>query len=116
MWLSGESLWTARTCQFPPGVAVCGMTLSVTLDIPDDLLRELSAKFDNIGRAAFEALAARAYTEDALSLEQVRLLLKLPSSWEAMNVLKRHGAWPGMTVQDALADMQMLEELRAGAS
>jgi len=51
----------------------------MTLDIPDDLSLELSARQDNIGRAAIEALAADAYDHDVLSLEQVRRLLSLPS-------------------------------------
>lgn len=44
----------------------CGMKMM--LDIPDELARELSAKYQNIGRAAIEALAAEAYEKDVLSL------------------------------------------------
>lgn len=87
--------------------------MTLTLDIPDDLSRELSAKFQNIGRAAMEALAAEAYEKDVLSEEQVRRLLGLPSCWEARDVLKRHGVWPGTTVEDVMSDMDMLKTLRA---
>lgn len=92
------------------------MMLNVILDIPDELSQELSARFDNIGRAACEALASRAYADEVLSLEQVRQMLRLSSTWEAMSVLKQHGVWPGTSVEDVQADMLMLEELRAGAT
>lgn len=86
--------------------------MTMTLDIPDDLLGELRAKFDDVGQTALEALAARAYAEAVLSLEQVRQLLDLPSRWEAEGVLKRQGVWPGTTVADVLSDLEVLEKLR----
>ena len=46
--------------------------MTMTLNIPDDLLGELSAKFHDVGLTALEALAARAYAEEVLSLEQIR--------------------------------------------
>jgi hypothetical protein len=86
--------------------------MTMTLDIPDDLLGELSAKFDDVGQTALEALAAKAYEEGVLSLEQVRRLLDLPSRWEAEAVLKHHGVWPGTTVEDVLSDLEVLEDIR----
>ena len=90
--------------------------MEVTLEIPDDLSHELGAKFQNIGRAAIEALAAEAYEKDVLSLEQVRRLLKFSSSWEARDVLKCHGVWPGTTIEDFQSDMETLTKLGTSAS
>ncbi len=87
--------------------------MTLTLTIPDDLSLELGAKFHNVGRAALEALAAEAYENDVLSLEQVRRMLDLPSRWEAQAVLTKHGVWPGTTVEDFRSDMDTLENLRA---
>jgi hypothetical protein len=53
--------------------------MSLTLDIPTDLSDDLNAKFDDLGRTAMEALAAEAYVQNVLSLEQVRRLLGLES-------------------------------------
>ena len=89
----------------------CAVTL--TLTIPDDLSRDLSAGFANIERAALEALAAEAYEQDVLSLEQVRRLLDLPSRWEAQALLSKHGVWPGTTVEDFRSDMATLATLRS---
>lgn len=90
---------------------VAHRTMTMTLDIPDDLLGELSAKFHDVGLTALEALAARAYAEEVLSLEQVRQLLDLPSRWEAEAVLKRQGVWPGTTVAEVLSDLEVLGKL-----
>ena len=78
------------------------------MHIPDDLSLELSAKFHNLGQAALEALAAEAYEQDVLSLEQVRRMLNLPSRWEAQTLLSQHGVWPGTSVEDFHADMDTL--------
>jgi Uncharacterised protein family (UPF0175) len=86
------------------------MTLTVT--IPDDLSRELSAKFENVGQAALEALAAGAYENGIFSLEQVRRLLSLPSRWETQAVLSNHRVWPGTTVEDLQSDLETLAALR----
>lgn len=85
--------------------------MKMVLEIPDEISEELSRKLENPARSALEALAAAAYEQDVLSEEQVRRLLDVPSCWEARGVLKRHGVWPGMTVEDVLSDMQMLETM-----
>ncbi len=85
--------------------------MEVTLTLPDELAAE---SFGDPSRIALEALAARAYEAGIFSVEQVRRMLDLPSRWEAQDLLSRHGVWPGTTVEDVLADMRMLEELRTG--
>jgi hypothetical protein len=86
------------------------MTLTVT--IPDDLAAELGAGFENLNRAALEALAVEAYSKDILSLEQVRRLLELESRWDAQAVLSEHGCWPGHSAKEVLADAQTSAEFR----
>ena len=56
--------------------------MTLTVDIPDDLAAELGAGFQNLGRAALEALAAEAYSKEVLSLE-------LDLLWEAQAMLSR---------------------------
>jgi hypothetical protein len=83
--------------------------MQITLDIPDELS---SAPFGDPSRIAMEALAARAYDEGLFSEEQVRRMLGLSSCWEAREVLSKYGVWPGTTVEDVLADMEMLKTMR----
>jgi len=62
---------------------------------------------------ALEGLAAVAYGQNVLSLEQVRRLLRLESSWAAKALLAKHGSWPGMTVEDFREDLAVMDALRA---
>lgn len=92
-----------------------GWGMKMVLEIPDEISAELTRKLENPSRSVLEALAAVAYEQDVLSEEQVRRLLNLSSCWEARDVLKRHGVWPGATVEDVMSDMDMLKSLRAPA-
>ena len=89
--------------------------MTLTLNIPNDLSEDLNAKFDDLGRTAMEALAAEAYEQDVLSLEQVRRLLGLESRWDAQAVLSHHKVWPGTTVEDVESDFATLENIRPAA-
>lgn len=86
--------------------------MTLTVNIPDELAAELGAGFQNLGRAALEALAAEAYAKDVLSLEQVRRMLELESRWEAQAVLSQHGAWPGHSADEVLDDARRSSEFR----
>jgi hypothetical protein len=89
--------------------------MKLVLEIPDEISAELSRKLADPQRAALEALAAAAYGQDVLSLEQVRRLLGLESMWDAKAVLSKHGAWPGIEVEDLREDLAVLRSLRKGA-
>lgn len=84
----------------------------LTVNIPDDLAAALGAGFQNLNRAALEALAVEAYAKDVLSLEQVRQMLTLDSRWEAQAFLSEHGAWPGQSAEEILADASNSSALR----
>lgn len=86
--------------------------MTLTVNIPDDLAAELGAGFENLNRAALEALAAEAYAKDVLSLEQVRRLLDMESRWDAQAVLSKHGSWPGHSAQEVLTDAHRSAEFR----
>lgn len=88
----------------------------LTMNIPDELVAELGAGFENLGRAALEALASDAYAKDVLSLEQVRRMLELESRWEAESVLRQHGVWPGHSVGEILKDARASFEFRKAVS
>ena len=92
---------------------VVSRSMTVTLNIPEELSGELTAKLGNLGRAALEALAAKAYEQDCLSLEQVRSLLDLKSRWEAQSLLTRLGVWPGTTAESLRSDLATLDRLSA---
>jgi len=86
--------------------------MTLTVNIPDDLAAEHGAGFENLNRAALEALASEAYAKDVLLLEQVRRLLGIESRWEAQAVLSKHGSWPGHSAEEVLADAQSSADFR----
>ena len=83
----------------------------LTLNIPDDLGADLTAKLGEPSLAALEALAGRAYESGHFSLEQVRRLLGFPTRWEAQALLTRLGVWPGTTEADLASDLAALEKV-----
>jgi hypothetical protein len=85
----------------------------LTMNIPDDISSALTTGFQNLGRAALEALAAEAYEKDVLSLEQVRRLLELESRWDAQEVLSRHGVWPGQSAAEIVQDAATSSHFRS---
>lgn len=88
--------------------------MEVSLQIPDELAERIGGHVALLEKAALEAVAAKAYEEDLLSLEQVRSLLELPSQWEAVAVLKRHQVWPGQSVDEVLDDMAVVAGVHQG--
>ena len=89
--------------------------MKLVLEIPDEIQAELDRKLSDPARSALEALAAAAYWQGVLSLEQVRRLLGLESSWEAKEALSKLGAWPGMELEEFREDMAVLDSLGASA-
>jgi len=87
--------------------------MTLTVDIPDELARELGLGFEDIGLAALEALASEAYAKEVLSLEQVRQLLGLETCWDARELLSRHDVWPSQTADEILEDAGTCARFRA---
>lgn len=87
--------------------------MTLTMKIPDELAHELDAGFENLGLAALEALAAEAYAKDILSLEQVRRMLELESTWQAQDVLIRHGVWWNQSADEILHDANAAARFRS---
>jgi hypothetical protein len=83
--------------------------MRITLEIPDEFS---SSPIGDPSQIAMEALAAKAYEEGLLSEEQVRIMLRLESCWDAREVLSKHGVWPGTKVEDVSGDMEMLKTMR----
>lgn len=94
------------------GHVVALFPMQVSLQIPDELADRIGGHVALLEKAALEAVAAKAYEEELLSLEQVRILLDLPSSWEAMALLKKHQVWPGHDIDEVLEDMAVLATIQ----
>lgn len=78
--------------------------MKVTLRIPDDVARRLSAKGGDVSRRALEALALEGYREQTLTLYQVSEMLGL-SRIETEDFLGQHHV-PLATVEEADLDRE----------
>ncbi len=84
----------------------------LTVSIPDELASDLGAGFEDLSRAALEALASEAYGRDVLSLEQVRQMLNLETRWQTQEILSRHAVWPGQSADEILRDAESSRTVR----
>jgi hypothetical protein len=85
--------------------------MTVTLTIPDSISAALIEKFPDPGRAALEALAAKAYAAGCVSVEGVRRLLGLASRWDAEALLKQHEVMPAVSAEDITHDLDCLDKV-----
>lgn len=88
--------------------------MQVTLEIPDDLASELP-EFDlepgGLSNTVLEYFAVEAYRQTRLSSAQIGRLLGHESRWETEDFLSSHGAWPGLTQEEAIEDVHTLTDL-----
>ena len=80
--------------------------MQVTLNLPEDIARDLEARFQDLPRAALESLALEGYRSGALTEFQVRQLLGFPTRLEADGFLKSHGVYLNYTLDDLDRDTE----------
>ena len=85
--------------------------VKISLDIPDDLLRQLAEDGTDLSRAALEALAIDAYRMDRITSVQLRSLLNISSRYELDGFLKQHGVPLEYTIEDFEKDRKTLDNL-----
>jgi hypothetical protein len=83
--------------------------MTVTLPIPDVLAPAMQQM--DLPRLMLESFAVEGYRSGTLSAKQVRLLLGHESRWQTEDFLAAHGAWPGITPEEASEDSRQLGEL-----
>ena len=87
------------------------MSVTVTLEIPEDLATILRSDSRDLSRAALEALAVEAYRAERLSDAQLRRILGL-DRFETDALLKAHGVWLGYSVDDFQREGEISRRLR----
>lgn len=81
--------------------------MNLTVEIPDDVAKRLSAGGDDLSRRALEALAAEEYRQGRLNKSDLRRLPGFATSDQIDTFLKAHEVWMDYTIED-------LERERAG--
>ncbi len=86
--------------------------MTISFEIPSDLLQELQLAFGDLGRAAKEALAVRGYIERKYGLATLRRLLGLETCWDVEKWLTEHEVVRNYSLEDLESDIKTLRSLR----
>lgn len=79
--------------------------MNITIEVPEDVARQLEAQLGNISQRASELLAVEAYRRNAITSAQVQQMLKLASRWEVESFLKQEQAYLDYTEADLEQDI-----------
>lgn len=80
--------------------------MQITLDLPEDIVRQLRTTGRDVTRAALEGLALEGYRSGKLSESQVRRLLSFGTRYEVHGFLKEHGVSMRYSDQDLNRDIE----------
>ncbi len=86
-------------------------TMNITVELPEDIAKQLAAEWRDLGRAALEGLALEAYRARKLTGEQMRRLLGFETRFELDGFLKQHQVWLEYTSEDLDRDRATHEQL-----
>jgi len=84
--------------------------MQLNLDLPDDVLEGLEAKWKDLSRGILESVALEGYRSGTLSQEQLRRMLGYGTRVEVDGFLKEHCVFD-YTVEDLERDREALREL-----
>jgi hypothetical protein len=85
--------------------------MNVTVEIPDELAKRLSAGGVDLSRRALEALLADEYRNERLTKPELQLILGIETSFQLDEFLKAHEVNIRYTEQDAEREQRALDRL-----
>jgi hypothetical protein len=85
--------------------------MQITLELPEDIGRELRARWSDLPRAAVEGLALEAYRSRVLTAAQIRRLLGFETRMQVDAFLKAHDVYD-FTAADFEHDRETLRWAR----
>jgi hypothetical protein len=87
--------------------------MQITLNIPDDLARQVAPEGKDPARVALEALALEGYRSELLSESALRQMLGLQTRMEVHAFLKQHSVYLHYDVSDLQQDRVTAQQVRA---
>ena len=85
--------------------------MSVEINLPEDIARQLEAIWGDISQRALEALALEAYRSSVITEAQVQRMLNLSSRWEVETFLKQAQAYMDYTEEDLERDIAAIRKV-----
>lgn len=85
--------------------------MSIIIQLPGELERDLRDRFGDLDAQAKEAFAVELYRQGKLTHSQLSRILEL-SRFETDGILKRHGVYSQMTLDDVLRDAETSRQAR----
>lgn len=85
--------------------------MNLTVEIPDDVAKRLSAGGGDLSRRALEAFVAEEYRQGRLHKPDLRRLLGFATSDQIDTFLKAHEVWIEYTIEDLERERASLQRL-----
>jgi len=82
--------------------------MTLTLNIPDPVLRRFQSLCTYVPRAVLEGFAVESYRTGTLSRAEIGDLLGHTSHWDTQAFLAEHQAWPAPTLEEVTTDIASL--------
>ena len=87
------------------------LRMQITLNIPDDLARQVAPEGKDPARVALEALALEGYRSERLSESALRQMLGFQTRMEVHGFLKEHGVYLHYDVVDLEQDLAAAKQV-----
>ncbi len=87
--------------------------MTITLNLPEDIVKELTDQGEDISRKAIESLALEEYRMGHLGEEQIRRMLGFESRFQVHAFLKAHHTYLNYTQEDLDQDLAVAHSLDA---
>ena len=85
--------------------------MELTVQIPDDLARSMSASGGDLSRRALEALALEEFKSGHITKPELRRLLGFGTRYQLDGFLKSHGVYEDYTMEDLEQELEGLRRL-----
>jgi hypothetical protein len=86
--------------------------MEVTVEIPEDIARQLHAKWENLPRGVLESLALEAYRSGNLTTTQLRRLLGFQTPMDVDAFLKQAGIYLDYDLNDLGEDLETIRRVQ----
>jgi predicted HTH domain antitoxin len=85
--------------------------MNITIEVPEDVARQLEAIWGDLPQRALESLAVEAYRSGVITKVEVQRMLRLASRWEVDAFLKRAKAYLDYTEADLEQDIRAIRKV-----